>query len=261
MAVYLPDERKQLEELPGIGRYTAGAIASMAFGKDEAALDGNIRRVLARVFNVAVPARSPEGEKELWQLAEQNLPPGEAGNYNQAMMDLASAICLPKNPICERCPLQDHCQALALNVIADRPLLPKKAKTPHYSVTAAIIQDGEKVLITQRPPDGLLGNLWEFPGGKVEKNESLSEGLQREIMEELGCKIHVGLPFGEYKHAFTHFRITLTAFFCEIIEGKPAALAASDIRWVPVSQLSEFPMGKVDRKISENLLKMENRPL
>ena len=110
----LPEERKQLEELPGIGRYTAAAIASMAFGKNEAALDGNIRRVLARVFNLTVPARSPEGEKELWQLAEQNLPPGEAGNYNQAMMDLASAICLPKNPLCGRCPLQKHCQALAL---------------------------------------------------------------------------------------------------------------------------------------------------
>lgn len=257
----LPDERKQLEELPGIGRYTAAAIDSMAFGKDEAALDGNIRRVLARVFNLTIPARSPEGEKKLWQLAEQNLPPGEAGNYNQAMMDLASAICLPKNPLCESCPLQNHCQALALNIIADRPLLPKKTKTPHYYVTAAIFQEGEKVLITQRPQDGLLGSLWEFPGGKLEKNESLAEGLQREIMEELGCKIRVGLSFGEYKHAFTHFRITLTAFFCEIIEGKPAALAASDIRWVPVVRLSEYPMGKVDRQISENLLKLENSPL
>ena len=101
----------------------------------------------------------------------------------------------------------------------------------------------------------MLGNLWEFPGGKLEKNESLAEGLQREIMEELGCKIRVGLPFGEYKHAFTHFRITLTAFFCEITEGKPVALAASDIRWVSVARLSEFPMGKVDRQISENLIK------
>lgn len=257
----LPEERVMLEKLPGIGRYTAAAIASMAFGKNEAALDGNIRRVLARVFNVATPARSPAGEKELWSLAEQNLPPGAAGDYNQAIMDLASAICLLKNPLCETCPLQNHCQSLALNLIAERPLLPRKAVTPHYFVTAAIIREGEKVLITQRPPDGMLGNLWEFPGGKLEKNETPAEGLKREIMEELGCSIKVGLPFGEYRHAFTHFRITLNAFFCEIIEGKPSALAASDIAWVPVPQLSEYPMGKVDRQISENLRKLDNSPL
>ncbi len=257
----IPGDRALLEKLPGIGKYTAGAIASMAFGENEAALDGNIRRVLARIFNVSIPARSPEGEKQLSHLAEENLPAGFAGDYNQAMMDLGASICLPKNPLCEKCPVQKYCQSYALQVIEDRPVLIKKAKIPHYSVTAAIFRNQDQVLIAQRPPDGMLGNLWEFPGGKLENNETLSEGLQREIFEELGCNIKVGEPFGVYKHAFTHFRITLHAFCCEITEGNPTALSAIQIAWVPIQQLSDYPMGKVDRQISERLLKFYNSSL
>jgi A/G-specific adenine glycosylase len=251
----MPKNRAYLEKLPGIGKYTAGAIASMAFGEDEAALDGNIRRVLARIFNVSIPARSPQGEKQLWQLAEENLPPGKAGDYNQAMMDLGSSICLPKKPLCDQCPVQNYCQSYALQVMEDRPVLPKKEKIPHYIVTAAIFRNQNQVLIAQRPPDGMLGNLWEFPGGKLENNETLPEGLQREIYEELGCRIKVGEPFGIYKHAFTHFRITLHAFFCEIIAGDPAALSATRIVWVDIPRLDDYPMGKVDRQISARLLK------
>ena len=106
----LPSERAALERLPGIGRYTAGAIASMAFGLDEAALDGNIRRVLARVENVSLPARSPEGERRLWELAQAHLPPGRAGDYNQALMDLGATICTPAKPACLICPLAEVCQ-------------------------------------------------------------------------------------------------------------------------------------------------------
>ena len=102
----IPDQAEVLCKLPGIGRYTAGAIASIAFGKDEPTLDGNIRRVLARVFNVDTPARSPEGERLLWELAGKYLPPGQAADYNQAWMDLGSAICTPRQPDCGRCPLE-----------------------------------------------------------------------------------------------------------------------------------------------------------
>jgi A/G-specific adenine glycosylase len=249
----LPSERTQLEKLPGIGKYTAAAIASMAFGKDEATLDGNIRRVLARLFNIDIPARSAEGEKLLWHLAEVHLPPGKAGDYNQAWMDLGASICLPKNPRCLLCPLQNHCLAFAAGVQEERPVLPVKKKTPHYIVTAAIIQRDQKILLAQRPPDGLLGGLWEFPGGKQEKNESLEQALYREIEEELACQIKVGAPFGIYKHAFTHFKITLHAFLCELIQGEPYPVEASQIVWIESSQLMDYPMGKVDRQIAEKL--------
>ncbi len=246
----IPDNRARLEQLPGVGRYTAGAIASIAFGKDEPALDGNIRRVLARVFNVSVPARSPEGERALWDLAAAALPSGRAGDFNQALMDLGSSICTPRAPACLICPLAGLCQARALGIQAERPILSAKANVPHYTVTAAVIYRDGQVLIARRPSKGLLGGLWEFPGGKVEQGETLPEGLSREIMEELGAVVEVAAAFGTYQHAYTHFKVTLHAFCCQLAKGEPQALQASEIRWVTPGQLGDFPMGKIDRQIS-----------
>jgi A/G-specific adenine glycosylase len=253
----IPAEREALERLPGVGRYTAGAVASIAFGKDEPALDGNIRRVLARVFNVGVPARSPAGEKQLWMLAEITLPPGRAGDYNQALMDLGSSICTPRAPACLICPLAEYCQARALGLQEARPVLEARPVTPHYTVTAAVIAQGEQVLIARRPSSGLLGGLWEFPGGKLEPGETLPQGLRREIQEELGVDILVGEPFGVYQHGYTHFKVTLHAFCCQLAEGLPQALHASEIRWVTLVALESFPMGKIDRQIARRLVEQQ----
>jgi A/G-specific adenine glycosylase len=125
--------------------------------------------------------------------------------------------------------------------------------TPHYTVTAAVLQRGKDVLIARRPEKGLLGGLWEFPGGKVETGESLPEGLRREICEELGVEITVGEALGIYRHAFTHFKITLHAFHCTLLAGEPRPLQASDLRWVAPAELGSYPMGKVDRQIANQL--------
>jgi len=249
----LPRSRAGLERLPGIGRYTAGAIASMAFGQDEPALDANIRRVLARVFDVDLPARSPQGETRLWELARQVLPPGRAGDFNQALMDLGSAVCTPHNPACLICPLNAHCRAYQLGIQELRPVLDQKAPVPHYTVTAAIIHRDGQVLLARRPSKGLLGGLWEFPGGKLEAGESLPQGLEREIREELGVGIRVGQPFGVYQHAYTHFKVTLHAFFCRLQAGEPQALHASELAWAAPSTLETYPMGKIDRQIARRL--------
>lgn len=251
----LPADLEALRELPGIGAYTAGAIASIAFRIDAAALDGNIRRVLSRVFNVSEPARSPAGERRLWNLAIANLPPGRAGDYNQALMDLGSQVCTPRNPDCPNCPIQDDCQAYALGIQEERPVRTPKPAVPHYLVTAAVIESGGEVLITQRPLDKLLGGLWEFPGGKVEAGETLEDSLQREIHEELEAEIRVGEPFGVYQHAYTHFRVTLHAFRCTLVNGsQPRPVQVHDLRWTPIEELPNFPMGKLDRQIATRLL-------
>lgn len=249
----LPRSRAALERLPGIGRYTAGAIASMAFGQDEPALDANIRRVLARVFDVDLPARSPQGEARLWELARQVLPPGRAGDFNQALMDLGSAVCTPHNPACLICPLNAHCRAYQLGIQEQRPVLDQKAPVPHHTVTAAIIHRDGQVLLARRPSSGLLGGLWEFPGGKLEPGESLPQGLEREIREELGVGIRVGQPFGVYRHGYTHFKVTLHAFFCRLQGGEPQALHASELAWAIPSALEAYPMGKIDRQIARRL--------
>jgi A/G-specific adenine glycosylase len=250
----LPQEARLLRKLPGVGRYTAGAIASIAFGRDEPTLDGNIRRILARYFNVSEDARSSIGERQLWDLATQHLPPGRAGEFNQAMMDLGASICTPKSPDCDHCPLENTCQAKALGIQALRPVFLPKPAIPHHVVTAAVISRDGCVLIACRPPHGLLGGLWEFPGGKQQQGEDLPTCLQREICEELGAKIKVDTQLGVYHHAYTHFRVTLYAFRCTLLQGEPFPIQAAELRWVSPAELAQYPMGKIDRQISKTLV-------
>jgi A/G-specific adenine glycosylase len=254
----LPVDIQELQSLPGIGRYTAAAISSMAFGQDQAALDGNIRRVYARIFNVDVPARSNQGERILWAHAENNLPSGAAGAYNQALMDLGATVCMPTSPNCMECPVALYCQARALGIQEERPVKKLKPAVPHHTVAAAIIRRNGQVFIAQRPEKGLLGGMWEFPGGKTEPNEDLDVCLRREICEELGVNIDVGLEFGIYEHAFTHFKVTLHAFECRLLEGEPVAREHKDIQWVKPAELHHFPMGKIDRQIATTLSNHES---
>jgi len=251
----LPESPEALQELPGIGPYSAAAIASIAFDQDIAAVDGNIWRVFSRLFDIQEPVRSAEGEKKIWELSEANLPLGRAGDYNQALMDLGATICTPKSPDCDHCPLAQDCQARALGVQEDRPVKLPRKKVPQLTVTAAVIRRDGRVLLAQRPPDGLLGGLWEFPGGTLEESDpDLRTCLQREIWEELGVRLRVGAPFGKYKHAYTHFKISLYAFLCELPPNEePQVLECDDLVWVRLEELSNYPMGKVDRRIASRL--------
>lgn len=253
----LPETPEDLQRLPGVGPYTAAAIASIAFCADVAAVDGNIRRVLSRLFNITIPARSTEGEKTFWKLAEDNLPVGQGGTYNQALMDLGASICTPKNPACDACPVSKECLAFELGVQEERPVRLPRKKVPHHVVTAAIIQKDGRVLLAQRHNQSLLGGLWEFPGGTMEaKDVDLEACLAREIEEELAVEIRVDMPFGQYKHAYTHFKITLHAFLCELIsKQEPQPLASQALEWVSIKNLGNYPMGKVDRLIANRLKK------
>ncbi len=254
--VAIPSTSRELRRLPGVGRYTAGAIASIAFGENVAALDGNIRRVLARLFNVDLPARSPQGEARLWELAEKYLPEGAAGDYNQALMDLGATICTPRLPQCAVCPIKEFCQAFQLGIQEQRPVSLPKQSIPHYQVAAAVMQRGGRYLITQRLLKGLLGGLWEFPGGKQEPNETLPECLARELQEELGIQIKVGEPLNVYRHAYTHFRVTVHTFLCQWQEGtpEPQLIQVQDLVWTEPGELANYPMGKVDRQIASQLV-------
>jgi A/G-specific adenine glycosylase len=251
----LPRTRRELQTLPGIGPYSAAAIASIAYNQDEAALDGNIRRVYARVYAMRLPARSKEGEARLAEYARQNLPPGRAGDFNQALMDLGATICTPRGPRCLLCPLVGTCQAQAQGLQEQLPVMAARPNIPHLTVTAAVIQRGGRVLIAQRPIKGLLGGLWEFPGGKLEDGENLVGCLKREIREELTAEIEVGEPYGVYQHAYTHFKVTLYGFLCQLVSGEPAPIEAAAIAWVKPEEMTEYPMGKIDRQIARRLAK------
>lgn len=254
----LPSQAAALRRLPGIGRYTAGAVSSLAFGRDEPVVDGNVKRVLARLFGVDIPVNTSAGEKAIWGLAAEHLPAGRAGDYNQALMDLGAAVCLPRGPACSACPLEADCFAFAEHKQTELPRKRPKSIVPHHIVAAAVLNREDRVLIAQRPEDGLLGGMWEFPGGKQEPGEELPACLTREIKEELGVKIKVGGKIGVYQHAYTHFKITLHAFTCTLSNRQqPRPIEARQLRWVTLDQLEDFPMGKLDRQISRQLIHLD----
>jgi A/G-specific adenine glycosylase len=241
----IPHEISQLRKLPGVGRYTTAAIASIAFNQDFATLDGNLRRVFARVFDVAEPADAPAGDQILWALAEEHVPPGRAGDYNQALMDLGATICLPKTPLCLLCPLDEVCQARALGVQAQRPVLKPKAAVPHKLKIAVVILQDESVLLALRPAQGLLGGLWEFPSAEV--NADTPEALVAAIETEYQLRVKPSAALMEIRHAYTHFTLTESAWRCDLIQKTDHA----SLKWVPVAELDDYPMGKVDRGIAK----------
>ncbi len=255
----LPRQAAELRQLPGIGPYTAGAIASIANNEAVPALDGNVMRVYARLLNLDADISQSATQQQLWQVAADWLPPTAPGDYNQALMELGQTICRPKQPRCAHCPLAAHCRAFAAGLQHERPVRAKRAPTPHYDVTAGLIRDERKrLLIAQRPLDGLLGGLWEFPGGKREDGESLAACLRRELREELAIDVDVGELFAVVDHAFTHFRITLHAFDCRYIGplppfSEPQALGARQWRWAHESELADYPFGKADREVIAQL--------
>jgi A/G-specific adenine glycosylase len=248
-----------LQHLPGIGRYTAGAIASIAFGVSAPVLDGNVIRVFARLIDLPDDVTQPAIKERLWKLADEWLPDQRPGDYNQALMELGRTICKPRAPLCGECPIQSHCLAFARGTQAQRPVKKARAATPHYDVAAGIIwnKDG-KLLIAQRPLDGLLGGLWEFPGGKLEPDETLPDCLKRELREEMAIEVEVGELFTLVQHAFTHFKITLHAFTCQYVSGEPQTIGVRDWAWVTPDQLETYSFGKADREVIRAMTDRKN---
>jgi A/G-specific adenine glycosylase len=250
---HFPDQAGELEKLPGLGSYTAAALAALAFDQAEIALDGNLRRVIARVIDLELDPRSAAGEKRLREWADKQLPPGQAADFNQALMDLGAAICLPKKPICTSCPIAAQCLAYGRGTIGERPAKSPRRPIPSLQAAAGVMQRGGRVLIGRRPEGKLLGGLWEFPGGKREPNENLRQCLKRELKEELDVKVRVGAELGAFHHSYSHFHVSVHAFEAEILDGEPQAYDHSALEWVEIGRLADFPMGKVDRAIAERL--------
>ncbi|MFN8448991.1 MAG: A/G-specific adenine glycosylase [Anaerolineae bacterium] len=246
-----PQTVEGLQALPGVGQYTAGAIASIAFGARAPVLDGNVIRVFARLLDLPDDVTQPATRALLWRAAEHWLPDARPGDYNQALMDLGRLVCKPRAPLCADCPIRERCTAYAHGTQDARPVKAAKAETPHYDVTAGIIWNARgEVLIAQRPLDGLLGGLWEFPGGKQEAGETLPGCLKRELREELGIEVEVGELFTTVRHSFTHFKITLHAFTCRYAsDGDPQALGVRAWAWVTPDQLDGYSFGKADRQV------------
>jgi len=251
---HLPGDEEALRSLPGIGRYTSGAVLSIAFGKPIPLVDGNVARVFSRFFAIRKNISLAKTQQELWRLAAELVPPTNPGDYNQALMELGATVCLPRTPDCPQCPLRPGCKAVRFGLQYRLPIKKKKRPTPHFHIGAGVIWHQGKILISQRPLNGLLGGLWEFPGGKQETGETLKTTVRREIKEELGIHVTVGKELAEVDHTYSHFKITLHAHHCIYRSGKIQALGVKDWRWVLPRELTRFAFPAANQPVIRKLL-------
>ncbi len=247
-----PTDLNAAMALPGIGRTTAGGILSAAFNQAVAILDGNVKRVLARL--VALPLPPGRAIAQLWQLSETLLDPVHPRDFNQALMDLGATICIPRQPDCDRCPWQLYCSAYSLGIQSQLPMTQTRSPIPRKVIGVAVIwNDAGQILIDRRKQEGLLGGLWEFPGGKVEPNETIADCIRREIQEELGIEIEVGERLIVVDHTYSHFHVTLNVHHCWYVSGEPQPIECDEVRWVELDEIDQFPFPKANLQIIEAL--------
>ncbi len=251
----IPETYDALTQIKGIGPYTAAAVSSIAFGEEKAVVDGNVIRVLARLFQIEDYPKQTEILRQIQEAAQALLEPSRAGDHNQAVMELGATVCSPRKPKCLLCPVSNFCRAYGN--MPDPSSLPVKAvrkKTPHYDIAVGVIWDEGYVFIDKRLEEGLLGGLWEFPGGKIEAGETAQQAVKREIKEEFSLDVEVGDFLMEVKHAYTHFRITLHVYHCLYRGGEPMLNAATDWQWVKPEELSFYAFPAANKKVIAKLL-------
>lgn len=257
----VPHDEAAMRALPGVGPYTAAAVLSIAFGVPLAVLDGNVMRVLARYFADDRDSASTAMRRALQATADRLLETDAPGDFNQAVMELGATVCTPRRPRCPSCPLQARCRALARGEPTAFPVKAARSPVPHHQVALGLVRDEQqRYLIARRPEEGMLGGLWEFPGGKQEPGEPLKEACRRELREELGIEVRVGDPVHRLSHAYSHFKVTLHAFDCALVSGVPAPANGEPVRWVTAEEFGDYAFPRANRRLIEFLQARRQSP-
>lgn len=244
----IPHDPGDIRTLAGVGDYIASAVLSIAFGKTAAVVDGNVKRVLARLYADPSPVNRPASHKRFKELAGALIDPTSPGAFNQAMMELGATVCKPTSPDCGVCPVQPFCKAYSQGSAAAYPKRLKKKPTPHVRLSAGVVYRDERVLITRRPPEGLLGGLWEFPSDKIRKGEDPESACRRVLQEVAGLTVEIERFLTTVKHAYTHFRITMEVFCCSSAAGEVALNGPTDHQWIRIEDIPKFPFPKANLK-------------
>ncbi|MCK4507303.1 MAG: A/G-specific adenine glycosylase [Desulfuromonadales bacterium] len=240
-----PDNLDSLMALPGIGRSTAGAILSIAFDKSAPILDGNVRRVLVRLFAWLEDPRSSQAEKQLWLWAEALTPEEKPHDYAQAIMDLGATVCTPRDPDCDNCPLHALCLANKRGLATELPVARRQKKVPVRQQVALIISAADGLLLRQRPPEGFLGGLWEFPMIDLPPRLKADQVAAR-LLSEL-C-LHGSLEkVGEIRHVYSHFKLELSVFMVNTVIAECVA-EGSKYCWCSDVELESLPLHGAHRK-------------
>jgi len=247
----LPRSYEAWLALPGIGRYTAGAIMSIAYGESYPVLDGNVTRVLARLYGIHGDPRSGSVQKKLWQKAEEILPRRSVSDFNQALMELGALACIPKNPRCLACPLANDCLAHREGLENELPETTARKERVAVTMAAAVVRRGPRVLIYRRQSENLLRDLWELPGGDCREQEQPPAGLAREARERYGLELEPTREIVEVKHSIMNRKITLHVFEARL-RGRIQRGAASRT-WVEPSEIQRLPVSSMTLKVLKAL--------
>ena len=241
-------------KLPGIGKSTAGSILSSAFNLPEPLLDSNVKRIISRLFGLKKPVI--KNTSQLWSLSNLLLDYESPRRFNQALMDLGATICTSRSPICNLCPLNPFCFAYNFGSPQDFPIKTRSRALPKVIIGIGLILNNHgQVLIDQRLDEGTMGGMWEFPGGKQEKGESIQITIARELYEELGIDVIVGENLIEFDHSYSHKELHFVVHFCELVSGEPKPLSSSQVKWVKIEELSKYPFPAANKKMIDALKK------
>lgn len=251
-----PSNYADILALPGVGPYTAGAIASTAFNQEIPCVDGNVERVLSRVFDIDTPVREEPAKSRIRELARTLIPTGRARDFNEALMELGALVCR-KKPDCGECPLAGVCESRRLGIENERPVPGKKAAITQLEVVCGVLLHEGKIFIQRRRDKDVWGGLWEFPGGCVEPGETPEQAVTREWMEEVGFKVSVVRPLAAIRHGYTTYRITLRCFLVRL-EDEPRGwpeprepTEATAFRWIAPEDIDRFPLPAPHRKLAD----------
>ncbi len=246
----IPRDPDLLGTLPGFGPYTIGAVLSIAYGIPLPIIDANIRRVVMRILGERGKAdlsRDPKINKFLIKV----FPKNEANRFNQAFMELGALICRSRDPQCLKCPVRKYCAAYHKGIQEIIPE-PKSTKIQKLKVVVGVIENHGKYFIQQRPSKGLLADLWEFPGGKIEKGETALQALKRELKEEIECDVESAAHLMDVRHYYTQYAVDLSVWKC-ILNNTPQK--NSQRRWVNLRELNQYPMPSGSARIVDRLIK------
>ncbi|HEY3227520.1 MAG TPA: A/G-specific adenine glycosylase [Planctomycetota bacterium] len=250
-----PKTREAWEKVPGVGPYTAAAIASIARGERTPVCDGNVRRVVARLLRIEEVITSRKAAARVGKFLASQIPADAPGDFNQALMELGQRICAPRKPKCAACPLRRGCRARKAGVQDRLPVKVARRRVPHYEIGIGVCFKAGKILVARRPPEGLLGGLWEFPGGKREPRERFERTVAREFREEVGLDVEVGEPIVTVPHRYSHFSVEVHAYRCRWKRGRARPRANSGVRWVAPEDLEGLAFPAANRRILAAVLR------
>lgn len=253
-----PSRYEDILSLKGVGRYTAGAIASIAFNQPKPIVDGNVLRVLSRVYAIQKPIDTQENKEFFFHLEQKLIPPGQARYFNQALMELGALVCTARNPACLACPLRSDCKAFRKNRVEDYPVRRKRRKTVKVQAAALILQRNGKYLIHKRPGGQIMGGLWEFPEWKLARNQKMApneitQRLKKLAEKDLGLKIAEAKFLGAIKRNYTHHLERLQVFEADPAENSSRLVANNTWphAWISQKDFQKYPFSSAHAKIAK----------